>query len=152
MNPFAIYDTPVGHYRIEEEDGAIISIDNHPGPVDRLNATDLLEEAGRQLAEYFAGNRHEFTIPYRMKGTLFQEKVWKALSQIPYGQTKTYKEIAEIVGNPKGYRAVGMANNKNKLAIVIPCHRVIGTSGKLVGYAGGEAIKEYLLRLESSHQ
>ncbi|SCY94761.1 methylated-DNA--[protein]-cysteine S-methyltransferase [Alkaliphilus peptidifermentans] len=101
-----------------------------------------------QITEYFQGNRTEFTCPIHFIGTDFQVKVWKALMEIPYGETASYKEIAEKIGNPKAMRAVGMANNKNKLPIVVPCHRIIGANGKLVGYGGGLHIKEMLLKLE----
>jgi O-6-methylguanine DNA methyltransferase len=101
-----------------------------------------------QLTEYFRGLRKEFSLPLDIKGTDFQMKVWNALLKIPYGSVTTYKGIAERIDNPKGQRAVGLANNKNKIPIVIPCHRVIGTNGKLVGYEGGVHLKEKLLQLE----
>ncbi|MGI1658758.1 MAG: DVU0298 family protein [Desulfitobacterium sp.] len=103
-----------------------------------------------QLAEYFAGSRQEFTIPIDSRGTPFQQKVWEELRRIPYGETRSYGEIAQNVGNPKGPRAVGMANNKNPIGIITPCHRVVGKSGDLVGYASGLDHKERLLSLEAS--
>lgn len=114
--------------------------------------TELLTQAAEQLSEYFNGLRREFTVPLNPKGTAFQVKVWNALSAIPYGTTKTYKDIAIECGNPKACRAVGMANNKNPIPIIIPCHRVIGASGSLVGYAGGLDIKKQLLSLETQSQ
>ncbi len=113
-----------------------------------LNETPLLREAAKQLNEYLAGKRKVFDLPLDPGGTQFQKAVWKALTRIPFGETRTYKNIAESVGNPKACRAVGMANNKNPIAILIPCHRVIGADGKLVGYAGGLDIKKKLLELE----
>lgn len=113
-----------------------------------LNETPLIRKAAKQLNEYLAGKRKAFDLPLEPEGTPFQKAVWKALTGIPYGSTRTYKDIAESIGNPKACRAVGMANNKNPIAILIPCHRVIGTDGKLVGYAGGLDIKKKLLELE----
>lgn len=108
----------------------------------------LTKETFKQLSEYFNGKRKEFNLPLDPVGTKFQKSVWMALLNIPYGETRTYKEIAIKVGNEKGARAVGMANNKNPISIIIPCHRVIGSNKKLVGYAGGLHIKEKLLDLE----
>lgn len=114
------------------------------------NATPLLLQAAGELAEYFAGARREFTFPLAPAGTPFQLSVWKALLTIPYGETRTYGQIAAQIGRPRACRAVGMANNRNPIAIAIPCHRVIGSSGSLVGYAPGVAVKEQLLRLEKA--
>ena len=108
----------------------------------------LLGQAKQQLAEYFAGQRQAFDLPLRMQGTPFQQKVWAALREIPYGETRSYGQIAAQVGNPKASRAVGMANNRNPIAIIVPCHRVIGANGSLTGYAGGLSVKEELLALE----
>ena len=109
----------------------------------------LLKQCAQQLQEYFAGERRQFDLPLAPDGTPFQRSVWQALCQIPYGETRSYGEIAAQVGNPKAARAVGMANNRNPIPILIPCHRVIGASGKLIGYAGGLGVKETLLCLES---
>jgi methylated-DNA-[protein]-cysteine S-methyltransferase len=98
--------------------------------------------------EYFEGKRLSFDLPLKMEGTEFQLKVWNELLQIPFGETRSYKEIAVAVGNPLGSRAIGNANNKNKISIIVPCHRVIGANGKLVGYEGGLDVKEKLLNLE----
>lgn len=116
-----------------------------------LQTTELLFMATIQLDEYFQGKRTTFSLPFKLTGTPFQLAVWKELQNIPYGQTTSYKEIAQKINKPKAYRAVGMANNKNPLPIIIPCHRVIGSNGKLIGYAGGLKLKNYLLELEKSH-
>lgn len=113
--------------------------------------TEITEKAYKQFQEYFSGIRKSFDLPIQMNGTIFQKKVWNELLKIPYGQTRSYKQIAQNIGNPKAVRAVGMANNKNPLPIIIPCHRVIGSSGKLVGYAGGLNIKKKLLDLENRY-
>lgn len=115
-----------------------------------VDDTPLLRQAALELREYFAGRRHNFELPLDLQGTEFQKKVWLALRQIPYGQTRSYREIAEAIGNPNGCRAVGLANNKNPLAILVPCHRVIGSNGSLVGYAGGLELKAALLSLEQN--
>ncbi|MDA3128544.1 methylated-DNA--[protein]-cysteine S-methyltransferase [Aliibacillus thermotolerans] len=111
------------------------------------NKHAFLQET-EQLREYFQGNRHHFTVQLDIKGTAFQRKVWRALLRIPYGETKTYQQIAYEVQSPKAVRAVGMANHQNPIAIMIPCHRVIGKNGKLTGYGGGLDKKEKLIHLE----
>ena len=116
-----------------------------------LQTTELLSMATIQLDEYFQGKRTTFSLPFKLTGTPFQLAVWKELQNIPYGQTTSYKEIAQKINKPKACRAVGMANNKNPLPIIIPCHRVIGSNGKLIGYVGGLKLKNYLLELEKSH-
>lgn len=113
-----------------------------------LSETPLLKQAAFQLTEYLEGNRTTFSLPLKPEGTLFQKKVWDALQTIPYGETCTYKDIAVAIDNPNAFRAVGMANNKNPLPILIPCHRVIGIKGGLTGYSWGLEIKEILLKLE----
>jgi methylated-DNA-[protein]-cysteine S-methyltransferase len=110
--------------------------------------TPLIREAYRQLTQYLDGRRQSFDVSLNPQGTSFQTNVWRALQAIPYGQTKTYGQIAAEIGKPKAYRAVGLANNKNPLPIFVPCHRVIGADGSLTGYAGGLAIKQKLLELE----
>ncbi|MGB4439469.1 MAG: methylated-DNA--[protein]-cysteine S-methyltransferase, partial [Sedimentibacter sp.] len=110
--------------------------------------TKLINNASNQLNEYLNGIRTAFDLPLNPEGTEFQKKVWTALCEIPYGETRSYKQIAEAAGNSKASRAVGMANNKNPIMIFIPCHRVIGANGSLVGYAGGLDMKEKLLALE----
>ncbi len=150
MRTFAIYKTELGFFKMEEEDGALVYFKKlHDTQISDFGAPSALSDAAHaQLLEYFAGKRTQFSIPYRLKGTDFQQRVWKALLDIPYGQTRSYKDIAEAVGSPKGSRAVGMANNKNPITVIVPCHRVIGASGKLVGYAGGLEMKEFLLHME----
>lgn len=107
-----------------------------------------IEAAVQQLEEYLAGQRKQFTVPVLPHGTPFQQRVWQALQQIPYGQTWSYKELAERVDRPKGFQAVGQANGRNPIAIIIPCHRVIAADGTLGGYAGGLAVKRSLLAIE----
>lgn len=109
----------------------------------------LLLKVERQLAEYFAGTRREFEVPLDFIGNTFHQKVWASLLTIPYGETRTYGQIARQVGNPDAARAVGAANGKNPISIIAPCHRVIGASGKLTGFAGGLQAKAFLLNLES---
>jgi methylated-DNA-[protein]-cysteine S-methyltransferase len=109
---------------------------------------ECLAEAHKQLKEYFSGTREKFDLKLNISGTDFQKKVWKALQEIPYGETRTYRDIAVAVGTPQACRAVGGANNKNKIPVIIPCHRVIGKDGSLVGFGSGLAIKKELLQLE----
>jgi O-6-methylguanine DNA methyltransferase len=128
------------------------------GRVQKLNpATTQLQESRqalapylRELEEYFAGSRREFSFPLDLRGTAFQLACWNALLDIPYGETRSYRDIAQAIGHPHAYRAVGMANNRNPIAIVVPCHRVIASSGSLCGYGGGLDIKRKLLDLEQS--
>ncbi|HWP85737.1 MAG TPA: methylated-DNA--[protein]-cysteine S-methyltransferase [Terriglobia bacterium] len=114
-------------------------------------ATKWALQAAQELNEYAEGTRREFTVPLDMQGTPFQKKVWKALQSIPYGQTRSYGEIARQVGHPRAARAIGMANHDNPVAVIVPCHRVIASDGSLGGYAGGLQRKSRLLRLEESH-
>ncbi|MBQ5683798.1 MAG: methylated-DNA--[Peptococcaceae bacterium] len=143
--------------RVMEADGSIMAVtilrQLEAGISDAIcRETPLLLEAKRQLEEYFAGLRAAFSLPLAPEGTDFQKAVWRELENIPYGETRTYGQIARALGNPKASRAVGMANHKNPVAIMIPCHRVIGADGSLTGYAGGLDIKEALLRLEGAIQ
>ena len=115
----------------------------------KIETSPILDQTKKQLDEYFAGNRKIFDIPLHPVGTDFQKKVWRALKDIPYGHTASYKELAENINCSKGFRAVGNANNKNRYAIVVPCHRVIGSNGNLVGYAGGLDIKKFLIEHEN---
>lgn len=130
--------------------------DLHFGGFDLKDAekqeTAFLKFVAQQLSEYFEGKRKDFDIPLSLKGTDFQLNVWRALQTIPYGETRSYKQIAEAVGCPKGFRAVGMANNKNPIGIVVPCHRVVGADGGLTGYAGGLDKKQKLLMLERKYK
>jgi methylated-DNA-[protein]-cysteine S-methyltransferase len=151
MRNIFYYGTAIGIIGIAEENNFITDI--FFGKVSDeskfiVNETPLLIEAGKQIEEYFKGIRKKFDLPLMPIGTEFQKKVWAALEDIPYGETRSYKDIAVAVGNEKGSRAIGMANNRNPISIIIPCHRVIGSDGKLVGYGGGMKTKEYLLNLE----
>lgn len=150
------YDTSVGEITISCRDGAVTGIrfgKTVPGDSGlEETRTSLTDQAYRQLEEYFAGKRTEFDLPLDMEGTEFQKKVWKALLEIPYGETRSYKEIAARIGDEKACRAVGMANNRNPIAIVVPCHRVVGAGGSLTGYAGGLDLKEKLLTLEKQNR
>jgi methylated-DNA-[protein]-cysteine S-methyltransferase len=147
------YDTKIGRLQIEENGEAITKIAFAKKEIEEdreKKETILLKEAIKQLNEYLEGKRNLFELPLAPEGTDFQRKVWNALKEIPVGETRSYGEIAKVIGNEKASRAVGMANNKNPIMIVIPCHRVIGANGKLVGYAGGIEVKEMLLNLEKS--
>lgn len=151
MQRIWFFQSPVGQITVASSSGAItgvfFAVEDLPGDV-VVDQNGLLKETGRQLQQYFAGERQTFTLPLAPAGTPFRQSVWQVLQTIPYGETRTYKEIAACVGNEKATRAVGQANNRNPIPILIPCHRVIGASGKLVGYGGGLAIKAYLLKLE----
>lgn len=151
MDKLFYYNTDIGKIGIREDGTHITNIyfGEHNLDVEKKE-TDLIRKAYIQLEEYISGNRTEFNLPLKPKGTMFQNKVWDELIKIPYGQTKSYKEIAILIGNEKASRAVGMANNKNPIPIIIPCHRVIGSNKKLVGYAGGLDLKQKLLKIEGS--
>lgn len=155
MKYFKKIETVIGKINIVEEDGYIIMVDiGEKEDMKNIEEKDtkLLKEAEKQLEEYFSLKRKQFNLPYKQEGTTFMKKVWNALQEIPYGETRSYKQIAEEIGKPKAVRAVGMANNKNKIPIIIPCHRVIGSNGKLIGYALGLDVKKYLLDLESKNK
>ncbi len=145
------FDSPIGKLRITENGTTITGLDL-PSALRETDAdndeTDLLLEAARQLSEYFAGRRKTFSLPLAPQGTPFMKRVWDQLLQVGYGETCSYKAIATAVGNPNATRAVGMANNRNPIPIIIPCHRIIGADGSLVGYGGGLPLKKYLLDLE----
>lgn len=156
-----LFPSPLGALLLRERDGfltecAFLEEDDAAGsaiPVARTAAeapTPLLCQAWDQLAEYFAGQRKEFDLPLAPEGTPFQHTVWEKLLEIPYGATATYGEIAAATGNPKASRAVGSANGRNPICIIIPCHRVIGSGGKLTGYAFGLERKTFLLKLEKN--
>ena len=148
MNYYYKY-TKIGYLTIVEEDSAITNIFfGKKSPEGNQNLSPVIPQAFIQIQEFLDGTRRNFSIKLNPKGTSFQKQVWNALMQIPYGQTRSYKEIAVTIKNSNASRAVGMANNKNPIPIIIPCHRVIGTDGKLVGYAGGLKIKETLLGIE----
>lgn len=144
-------DTPIGMICVESNEEAITGLFFEKYKTlykQEKPETDLLKKAGEQLMEYFSGKRKTFDLPLAPSGTEFQKKVWKALCQIPYGETRSYGEIAAQIGNPKACRAVGGANNKNPIMIFIPCHRVIGADGSLVGFGGGIDAKKFMLNLE----
>lgn len=147
-----LFDTPLGLMGLEEEDGALVSLRLPGQPVPRIacHETPLLSKGKRQVLEYLAGQRRVFDLPLAPKGTEFYRSVWRALEAIPYGETRSYRDIAQAVGRPKAVRAVGQANHNNPIPIIIPCHRVVGSGGALTGYAGGLEIKEKLLRLEGA--
>lgn len=154
------FDSPVGVLLIKEVENKLSEIqfcDEIPQPnADAfVPKTELLLECKRQLEEYFQGKRRNFELPLHLGGTQFQQDAWQALTTIPYGQAASYKDMAEKIGRPKAMRAIGNANHNNPIPIVIPCHRVIGANGKMVGYGGGIWRKEWLLSHElnnSSHQ
>jgi methylated-DNA-[protein]-cysteine S-methyltransferase len=154
-----IYKTiksPVGELKIVADNQSVVGILWENDTLDRVflesiseNKTHpILSAAEKQLQSYFKGNLKQFTLPLNFLGTEFQQKVWNALLTIPYGETRSYKQIAEQIGHPKAVRAVGTANGKNPISIIAPCHRVIGSNGKLTGFAGGLETKAFLLDLE----
>ncbi len=152
---FAIYEFEIGLIKITYECEKVISIKkvlSNEEITDFGVETALTDKVYFELGEYFAGKRKIFTFPVELRGTEFQVKVWNALCEIPYGETRSYKDIAIAIGNEKASRAVGMANNKNPILIAVPCHRVIGANKKLVGYAGGLDMKELLLNLENNNK
>lgn len=149
-------DSPVGKLKLvasEKGLAAILWQDDNPrrvrlSPLVEDAANPFLVEAERQLSAYFAGKLKAFTVPLDFKGTEFQKRVWAALLTIPFGETRSYGEIARQIGEPTASRAVGAANDKNPISIIAPCHRVIGSSGELTGFAGGLAVKQHLLGVE----
>ncbi|MDR3059488.1 MAG: methylated-DNA--[protein]-cysteine S-methyltransferase [Prevotella sp.] len=145
----AFLQSPVGVLEIEETDGYISSVRVVAQEIGESSTSEILAKAVEQLEEYFDGKRKDFDLPLKQSGTPFQQKVWDYLSTIPYGKTVSYKDEAIAIGSPKGCRAVGAANGKNNLAIIVPCHRVVNEGGKLGGYAYGTDIKRLLLELEN---
>lgn len=147
------YSSPIGTIEIVSDEDSIVKLDfmEETGKADD-NSPEILSKAVSQLDEYFKGKRKTFDLKLGVKGTEFQQNVWQQLIKVPFGSTATYGEIAKAVGNEKASRAVGGANNKNKIAIVIPCHRIVGSSGKMVGYAGGLWRKEWLLEHEKNNK
>ena len=148
---FKTISSPVGPLTLTERDGALCGLEfgetslfHNAVPGD----CPLFAQTEKELSEYFAGKRKVFTVPLSLSGTGFRLKVWKALTDIPYGETRSYGDIAKAIGSPKSCRAVGGANHHNPVSIIVPCHRVIGADGTLTGYGGGLEIKEYLLKLE----
>jgi methylated-DNA-[protein]-cysteine S-methyltransferase len=155
MKQYFIYKIEVGSVAIAQDGGKITNIilsKNFDGKDFAKKETPLIKKAAKQLADYFEGKLKKFNLPLAPEGTAFQKKVWNALTKIPYGKTKSYKEIAAAVDNPKAVRAVGGANNKNPIFIVVPCHRVIGSDGSLTGYACGIKMKKHLLDFEKKNK
>lgn len=147
---FYQFNTPLGMMALEEENEAIVRLylPNTPTPRIMPHATPLLEAGAKQILEYLSGQRKSFSLPLHPMGTLFQQRVWKALQDIPFGETRTYRQLAQAVDCPRGCQAVGQANSKNPIPILIPCHRVIDSSGVLRGYTGGTELQQALLDLE----
>ncbi|RAK06514.1 methylated-DNA-[protein]-cysteine S-methyltransferase [Halanaerobium saccharolyticum] len=150
-NNFAYYDSPIGLVEIQADKEKIVSLDFKEEKRYQEVANPVLLTAKKQLDEYFKGERKIFELPLEIEGTEFQESVWQQLLEIPYGNTFSYKEVAEAIGNNKAYRAVGNANNKNRIPIIIPCHRVTASNGKLGGYGGGIWRKKWLLQHEKDN-
>jgi methylated-DNA-[protein]-cysteine S-methyltransferase len=151
-------ESPVGKLKLVASDHGLVAVlwqNDNPRRV-RLNESrenerhEILVKAERQLSEYFAGKRNNFSVPLDMRGTRFQKDVWEALRSIPFGETKSYGQLAKQLGNPGATRAVGAANGRNPLSIIVPCHRVIGSDGQLTGFAGGLNTKAHLLKLEEN--
>ncbi|MBQ1271498.1 MAG: methylated-DNA--[Clostridia bacterium] len=145
--------SPIGTLALLEQDQMIIRLTCSASLPDNIiyNKTPLLAEAEKQINEYFAGSRRDFTLPLKVTGSSFAIKVYNALLDIPYGETRSYKEIAEAAGSPKAFRAVGRANHDNPIMLIVPCHRVIGSNGKMTGYAYGTDMKKYLLEHEKQY-
>lgn len=153
MERFAYLSSPVGTLTLTEEEGALTGL--YFGRLSRQGQevlSPVLEETARQLSEYFSGKQREFSLPLSPKGTKFQLRVWRALETIPYGETRSYGDMARLIGSPKACRAVGMANHRNPISIIVPCHRVVGANGSLTGYGGGLDVKRFLLDLEQKNR
>ncbi|MBX7275625.1 methylated-DNA--[protein]-cysteine S-methyltransferase [Pseudomonas sp. M5A4_2d] len=157
---FKLMPSPVGQLTLVARDGKLNAIlwekeranRVRLGELREANDSSVLLAAEQQLKEYFAGTRHQFELELDFTGTEFQKQVWQALLTIPFGETRSYSQIAQQIGNPKAVRAVGAANGRNPISIIAPCHRVIGASGGLTGFAGGLEAKQYLLALEGAGQ
>ncbi|MEL7290367.1 MAG: methylated-DNA--[protein]-cysteine S-methyltransferase [Pseudomonadota bacterium] len=154
MNYYCYCPSPLGDITLQTNERGLLGVwfeiqTTQPKTLgDYAPQHPILSQAVRELQEYFTGQRRVFTLPLAAVGTPFQQQVWQALTQIPFGQTWSYQQIADAIGKPKAVRAVGMANGKNPISIIVPCHRVIGKNGKLTGYAGGVERKAKLLALE----
>jgi methylated-DNA-[protein]-cysteine S-methyltransferase len=155
VNQHTIVDSPYGPLTLVADDGVLCGLymteQRHRPPEENFGPRQdtLFGDTEEQLEAYFAGDLQEFTLPLRLHGTQFQQRVWAELRKIPYGETRTYGELAEALGNPAASRAVGLANGKNPIGIIVPCHRVIGAGGALTGYGGGLERKQRLLKFES---
>tara|TARA_Y100001956_G_scaffold81757_1_gene100304 strand:- start:2045 stop:2521 length:477 start_codon:yes stop_codon:yes gene_type:complete len=153
---YTIIETPMGQMTLQANDEGLLGAwfetqTTQPEQLGEFSESDpILNNAIKQLGEYFLGERTGFNLPLAAKGTYFQQKVWLALTTIPYGETWSYQDLANAIDNPKAVRAVGLANGKNPISVIVPCHRVIGKNGKLTGYAGGVERKAKLLALEST--
>jgi methylated-DNA-[protein]-cysteine S-methyltransferase len=149
-----IHDTPVGALTLHSDGAALTGLEfdqpKHPLPPSPRGEDRVLAQARRELDQYFAGKRRAFDIALAPRGTAFQQRVWMALRAIPLGETRTYGQQAARIGSPKAFRAVGLANGKNPISIIVPCHRVIGADGSLTGFGGGIARKQLLLELEAA--
>lgn len=153
---FKLVISPIGTLKLVTGDEGLVGVLWEKDRPRRVNLPDLVENPAhplllrteKELNEYFSRSRKSFTVPLDMRGTCFQKQVWEALLGIPFGETRTYGQLAKQLGNPKATRAVGAANGRNPIAIIVPCHRVIGFSGKLTGFAGGLDAKDHLLKLE----
>ncbi len=148
---YYFYKTPIGRLQIFADSECITGISFFEKRVQEAieEETFLIKKMCLELDEYFSGKRKLFEVPVKPSGTYFQLMVWKALQEIPYGETRSYKQVAEMIGKPTACRAVGMANNRNPIPVIIPCHRVVGANGDLTGYAGGLEIKRKLLIIEN---
>ena len=150
---YAIINTPVGALTVASTEKGVASIRFGASVPAGVSCDDSVNrETVQQLSEYFEGKRTRFDIPLDVEGTAFQKAVWSELLRIPYGETRSYGDIAEAIGRPGAARAVGMANHDNPIAVVIPCHRVVGKDGSLTGYAGGLHLKAQLLSIERQHR
>jgi methylated-DNA-[protein]-cysteine S-methyltransferase len=157
---YKFFDSPVGKLKLVASDKGLVAIlweNDNPRRVRLSDLTEkkdhgILAETERQLQEYFAGKRKTFSLRLDMRGTGFQKQVWEALLAIPFGETRSYGQLANQLGNPAATRAVGAANGRNPISIIVPCHRVIGFNGKLTGFAGGLDAKSFLLNLEGADQ
>lgn len=152
MGKKAIYLCPFGFLGITHEGEKVTFLDLVKDAEKEEGHDAFTDSVFREVTEYLEGKRKKFDFAIKLSGTPFQKKVWKELIKIPYGETRTYKEIAEAVGCPKAYRAVGMANNRNPVIFAVPCHRVIGSNGNLTGYAWGVSMKKWLLDMEKAHK
>ncbi|KQA27238.1 cysteine methyltransferase [Vibrio metoecus] len=154
MTHFTYYESVLGRVTLQANQQGLLGVwfatqttqPEHLGTY--TEECSILNNAIQQLDEYFSGQRTQFELPLAANGTAFQQSVWHALCKIPYGESWSYQQLAEAIGNPKAVRAVGLANGKNPISIIVPCHRVVGKSGKLTGYAGGLERKAFLLELE----
>ena len=146
---YGYYKSPIGNLRIVVDENSLVALDFNEDEKKQSDEHRYIKEVKKKIDEYFKGTRELFDLNIKINGTDFQNKVWNELTKIPYGETISYKELAARIGNDKACRAVGNANNKNKISIVIPCHRVVGSNKKLVGYAGGLEKKEWLINHEN---